>query len=259
VTSIGNSAFYMCTSLTSVSIPATVQSINGYAFYGDYNIKSVTFAGRNLRGAEGIGDYAFAYCSNLTSITIGTDYTSQNEPHNPNFGLGDYAFDGCTSLKSVTFNGNVTAIGPYAFANCYNLTDVTFDTKYLSTIGEGAFYDDISIKKLEIPGSVTSVGQYAFHNCSNLTTVKYFGSSNPASGMVVFDESCVSLKYVCVAPRPEFGTQTISTNAFGDFNGLYDLYRCDPEGPSSLESAHSLVPSIATLVALLAAALACLF
>ena len=41
VTSIGRSAFYECTGLTSVTIPNSVTSIGSSAFYGCYNLRTI--------------------------------------------------------------------------------------------------------------------------------------------------------------------------------------------------------------------------
>ena len=55
VTSIGTSAFYECTSLTSVTIPGSVTSIGGSAFSGCSGLTSVTIP----HSVTSIGDYAF--------------------------------------------------------------------------------------------------------------------------------------------------------------------------------------------------------
>ena len=89
VTSIGNSAFKCCTSLTSVTIPNSVTSI---------------------------GYYAFSDCTSLTSITIPDSITS----------ISDSAFSDCRSLTSVTIPNSVTSIGYYAFFGCTSLTDVYY-------------------------------------------------------------------------------------------------------------------------------------
>ncbi len=62
-----------------------------------------------------IGDFAFYYCTSLTSITIPEGVTS----------IGGYAFDYCTSLTSVTIPNSVTTIGDFAFYYCTSLSSVT--------------------------------------------------------------------------------------------------------------------------------------
>ena len=64
VTSIGDSAFYNCTGLTSVTIPDSVTSIGNYAFYSCDNLTSATIGD----SVTTIGSYAFEYCTSLTSI-----------------------------------------------------------------------------------------------------------------------------------------------------------------------------------------------
>ena len=64
VTSIGNSAFYYCESLTSVTIPNSVTSIGDWAFSGCSGLTSVAIP----NSVTSIGDYAFYECSGLTSL-----------------------------------------------------------------------------------------------------------------------------------------------------------------------------------------------
>ena len=88
VTGIGDSAFFNCRDLTSVTIPDGVTSIGGNAFDGCKGLTSVTIGS----GVTSIDKFAFNYCSVLTSVTIGSSVTS----------IGDYAFRDCTSLTSIT-------------------------------------------------------------------------------------------------------------------------------------------------------------
>ena len=81
VTSIGESAFYKCSSLTSVTIPNSVTSI---------------------------GEGAFYYCESLTSVTIPNSVTS----------IGGRAFYECSRLTFVTIPNSVTSIGDFAFNDC---------------------------------------------------------------------------------------------------------------------------------------------
>ena len=133
VTSIGDNAFSVCSSLTTVTIPNSVTSIGIYAFFGCSGLTSVTIP----NSVTSIGIYAFSDCSGLTSVTIPNSVTS----------IGKSAFSGCSSLTTVTIPNSVTSIGSYAFYVCPSLTSVT------------------------IPNSVTSISNYAFSHCSGLTSV----------------------------------------------------------------------------------------
>ena len=108
ITSIGDSAFFYCYSLTSVSIPDSVTSIGDEAFYSCSSLTSVNIPD----SVTSIGDSAFYYCDSLTSVSIPDSVTS----------IGNRAFYYCDSLTSVSIPDSVTSIGDYAFGDCSNLT-----------------------------------------------------------------------------------------------------------------------------------------
>ena len=112
------------------------------------------------QGVRAIGDQAFYYCENLTSVTIPDSVTS----------IGGSAFSGCSGLTSVTIPDGVTSIGDYAFSDCSGLTSVTIPSS-VTSIGDGAFSGCTSLASVAIPSSVTEIGGSAFSGCSGLTSV----------------------------------------------------------------------------------------
>ena len=160
VTSIGETAFYGCNSLTSITIPDSVTSIGSNAFRGCSSLSNITIP----ISVTSIGDYTFYGCSKLTSIIIPDSVTS----------IGSSAFSCCSSLTSITIGDSVTSIGYYAFEFCFKLTSVT--------IGK----------------EVTSIGNYAFHRCNSLTTLNYNGTkaqwNNISKGYNQGDLSITSIK-----------------------------------------------------------------
>jgi hypothetical protein len=156
VTSIGNNAFFLGSSLTNVTIPNSVTNIGTAAFDNCSGLTSVTI-GTNVTS---IGTYAFYNCTKLTSVTIPNSVIS----------IGDAAFYECTSLTSVTIGNSVTSIGYYAFSYCNSLTSVTIPNS-VNNIDNGAFYNCSSLTNLTIPNSVTNINPFAFGYCTNLTSV----------------------------------------------------------------------------------------
>ena len=94
--------FFLCESLTSVTIPESVTSI---------------------------GEGAFGECFDLTSVVISEGVTS----------IGVGVFYGCTSLSSIIIPDSVTTIGDAAFNHCISLTSVNFNGLPPNIVGTGVF------------------------------------------------------------------------------------------------------------------------
>ena len=156
VTSIGDEAFYKCSSLTSVAIPDGVTSIGEWAFYDCSSLTSITIP----NSVTSIGDLAFSGCSSLTSVTIGNSVTS----------IGWGAFEDCSSLTSITIPNSVTSIGDEAFSGCSSLTSVTIPNG-VRYIEDETFYECSKLKSIIIPESVEGIGYDAFYGCSSLTSI----------------------------------------------------------------------------------------
>ena len=103
VTEISSSAFELCRSLSSISIPSSVTSIGSQAFQRCSSLTSVNIG----NSVTSIGSSAFSYCSSLTSVifegkTNGQVTSMTNYP----WGITD------TSIISAEFNTNVTPSQP---------------------------------------------------------------------------------------------------------------------------------------------------
>ena len=155
MTSIGSSAFFGCSGLTSVTIPNSVTYIGLYTFYGCSGLTSITIP----NSVTSIGVEAFAGCSGLTSVTIPNSVTS----------IGDAAFERCSGLTSITIPNSVTSIGKYAFQYCSGLTSITIPNS-VTSIGDEAFYGCSGLTSVTIPNSVTSIEDEAF-NGEDIPTV----------------------------------------------------------------------------------------
>ncbi len=136
VTSIGEYAFYNCSSLTSVTIPDSVTSIGSSAFSGCSNLISVNIPD----SVTSIGDNAFYYCRRLTSVTIPDSVTS----------IGERAFSWCSgSLVLYGFSGSYAE--SYASDNSITFKAVDILPKSFARIdyANNCIFSGKSIKSLD--------------------------------------------------------------------------------------------------------------
>lgn len=154
-------------------------------------------------GVTSLGDYSFAYCTNLSSVTIPNSVTR----------IGSNTFTGCENLSSIMIPGSVTSIGGYAFDHCDNLSSVTIENgvKYIDI---GAFSYCSNLSSITIPNSVTSIGTGTFRDCIELSNVTL------SSGMTSIDSAvfsgCSSLHSITIP----YGVTTIKQSAFSNCSNL---------------------------------------
>ena len=199
VTTIGDSAFYGCSGLTSIVIPNSVTSIGYSAFLGCSDLTSIVIPNSVIS----IGSLAFVSCSGLTSILVESGNAVYDSRDNCNAiietstntliagcknttfsnsitSIGNYAFFGCTGLTSIAIPNNITSIKDYAFSDCSGLISIIVEsgnTQYDSRDNCNAIIESASniliagCKNTITPKNITSIGNGAFYGCTGLTSI----------------------------------------------------------------------------------------
>ena len=194
-------AFYNCSSLTSITLPDTITSIDGYTFSGCSSLTSITLPDTITSIVYG----AFSGCSSLTSITIPNSVTS----------IGKYAFYNCSNLTSVTLPEAITSIGDSAFYGCSSLLCFIYKgtlENWLAIQGKNYLKGPVHLylngsetetTSITIPNNVTSIGNYAFSGCSSLTSIT-IPNNVTSIGYYAFYR-CNSLSIYCEAESKPSG------------------------------------------------------
>ena len=193
VTSIGESAFSWCSSLTGIELPDSVTSIGDRAFLGCRFLTTIELPD----SVTSMGVNPFAGCGSLKNIQVSPEQPvfavidgvffnkaekslicypagKQEEAYEVPQGIQQIkfgAFGGCSTLTNIELPDSVTSIGESAFSGCSSLTSIELPDS-VTSIGEYAFYDCSSLTSIGLPDSVTSIGKYAFYDCSALTTIE---------------------------------------------------------------------------------------
>lgn len=189
VTKIGEDAFQDNTTITSVTIPASVTEIGSNAFAGCTNLTSVNYAGNwsNLTiqsGNPAVQDAAnaplfdfeptpdntavivtnYKYNGAAADVTIPSRYQGK-----PVTTIGHAAFFN-SAVTSVTIPDSVTSISDEAFINCPKLTNISIPNS-VTYIGFSAFSSCTSLKSITLPSSLSFISGALFLGCSQLTTI----------------------------------------------------------------------------------------
>lgn len=222
---IGDSAFYGCTSLESITLPDDLTSIGSLAFCGCSALTEITLPD----GVSRIGTSAFRYCTSLARVNVPEGVTI----------LDIYTFADCPSLTQLTLPESLTVIGGSAFEHsgitslhipegverivgrafyeCGALTEITLpDT--LTSIGDNAFYRCSSLESIRVPDAVTAIENRTFYGCSSLTSA-VLGDGVTSIGDSAFYQ-CASLTHLSVGK----GLESIDSLAFYGCEALNELY-----------------------------------
>lgn len=166
ITRIGADAFKQENGLTDVDLPAYLEEIGDSAFYFCTNLESVTFP--IMDTLISIGQNAFTGSSKLTSITLPASVEE----------IDSGAFGMCVALDRFMIRNasNLTSLGGSVFAYSNALTSLQIPDS-VTSIGINLAYGCTAMEYLGIPNSVTSLGNYATKNCSALTVYTEYTST----------------------------------------------------------------------------------
>jgi hypothetical protein len=244
ITSIEEGAFYVCSTLTSVTIGTNVTSIGDDAFDECINMTNLIIG----NAVTNIGNSAFPLCYSLTSVLIPNSVIS----------IGYGAFNGCQSLTNVTIGSGVTSIGNAAFYGSYMLKAITVDSNnpaYSSLSGvlfdksqttliqfaggmNGSYtipnsvtdilvsaFGFCSLTNITIPDGVTCIGSGTFYPCYSLTAITVDSNNSAYSSLsgVLFDKSQTT---ILICPQGKAGSYTVPniiTNI--GYEAFYDCAR----------------------------------
>ena len=204
VTSIGQGAFNLCSSLINVYYNGTKEEwetlCSSIGVSNDYLIDAKVYYFSETEPADGFfwhfdtdgktpvswgveSDYSVGLKYSLNTdekgyTVVGIGYCEDTDlviPATyrglPVTTIGSNAFESVRSFKSVSIPASVTTIGEYAFAHC-GVTSVTFATNsQLTTVDMYAFFSSSSLQSIALPDGVTTIGEAAFNGCNNITSI----------------------------------------------------------------------------------------
>jgi hypothetical protein len=220
LSSIAESAFWGCSSLSSIFIPSSVEMLGAYCFSQCNSLSMVTFeSGSQL---SSIADFAFACCSSLSSICIppglqrlGKGAFNGGNLREISVSEGNRHFKVCGSFLcgfeciSVTryFGSEVTVriantierLDAGCFYGNESISNVIFESgSTLLSIAESAFCFCSSLSSIFIPSSVESLGKECFSGCESLSTVTFESDSKLSSIAKCAFHFCLSLSSIFI-------------------------------------------------------------
>lgn len=240
--------FNGCEGLEKINIPKKIRSIGGHTFDGCINLTNVIYnaekceiattvdeRGQTLSAFSNdaiisltlgndikeIPDYAFAYCSRLTNISLPANLER----------IGKYAFAGCSGIRKLTIPENVKIIGGGAFDGCSNIKDINFNAISCQSMvqrndsGIIPVFQNVPVVRITLGPKVESLPDYAFYGCYAVENIS-FNKAIKTIGHLAF----AGIRAMNTITLPENLT-SIGGGCFMDCENLsqinYNIISCD--------------------------------
>lgn len=197
VVELGKASFYQCSGLTEVKIPSSVTTINSYTFQYCNGITDVKIP----RSVTKIGLCAFSRCSALRSVVFEEGIQIEFALSGYAWGGDDLIFEQCTSLTSVTMPNGIMNLCNNMFNKCSGLTSVTIPDS-VTNMGIGVFSECKSLISVSMPSGLTSIQNDTFYKCSGLTSITIPSLVSSISGGDVFGQCKHLLSITCLPTTP---------------------------------------------------------
>lgn len=223
LTKIGAEAFFGCTGLKNLSLPASLKTLEDSVFFGCTGINGTVVLPANL---ETIGDGAFYSCSNVD----GFDFSKCTKLSS----IGSITFANCTKITKMNLPASLKTIKGDAFNDCPELTELTVhsDNKSLKSKKNIIYtYDETqalcctrTIPSVDFPPNLTQIADWAFMYCKKLQELKLPDSVETLGFQTFY--GCDGIKGTVHLPR---NLKTIGNSAFSwcrEVDG-FDFSKCN--------------------------------
>ena len=219
VNSLSYRAFYNCPKLSSVTLGEGIQQMAGSVFHGCTSLTSLTIPASvtSLTTSGQMG--TFYGCTNLSNISVNSNNTKYSSYAGVLYDKAQTTLlcvpEGYTDLQGFPYT--LTTIGNYAFVQCKKITEqeIPYGVK---TVGSYVFMNCTAMTRLHIPSSVTSLGEGLCYNCTALNTVSVNMATAPTitPGTFFYGKSQIARLYTPVGAEEEYGFK--GWNIFGTVN-----------------------------------------